>query len=42
MKLEKAADSSELLTLNLADANGDGEIKIHWGTALMSGKFGVK
>jgi Protein of unknown function (DUF2911) len=42
LKLEKAADSMELLTINLADANGDGEIKIHWGTALMSGKFGVK
>lgn len=42
LKLEKAADSMELLTINLTDANGDGEVKIHWGTALMSGKFGVK
>ena len=42
LKLEKAADSMELLTINLAEANGEGEIKIHWGTALMSGKFGVK
>ena len=42
LKLEKAADSLELLTIHLTDANGDGEIKIHWGTALMSGKFGVK
>jgi hypothetical protein len=42
LKLEKAADSLELLTISLADANGDGEVKIHWGTALMSGKFGVK
>ena len=42
LKLEKANDSLELLTINLADANGEGEIKIHWGTALMSGKFGVK
>ena len=42
LKLEKSADSMELLTINLADANGDGEVKIHWGTALMTGKFGVK
>lgn len=42
LKLEKASDSAELLTINLADANSEGEIKIHWGTALMSGKFGVK
>lgn len=42
LKLDKATDSMELLTINLADANGDGEIKIHWGTALMTGKFGVK
>ena len=42
LKLEKASDSMELLTISLAAAKGDGEIKIHWGTALMSGKFGVK
>jgi hypothetical protein len=42
LQLAKAADSMELLTINLADANGEGEIKIHWGTALMSGTFGVK
>ncbi len=42
LKLEKAPDSIELLTISLADAKGEGEIKIHWGTALMSGKFGVK
>jgi hypothetical protein len=42
LKLEKAADSTDALTINLADVNGEGEIKIHWGTALMSGKFGVK
>jgi hypothetical protein len=42
LKLEKSADSMELLTISLADAKGEGEIKIHWGTALMSGKFGVK
>ena len=42
LKLEKSADSMEMLTISLADAKGEGEIKIHWGTALMSGKFGVK
>ena len=42
LKLEKATDTMELLTIKLADANGDGEVTIHWGTALMSGKFGVK
>ncbi len=42
LKLEKASDSMETLTISLADAKGDGEIKIHWGTALMSGKFSVK
>ncbi|HEX8458611.1 MAG TPA: DUF2911 domain-containing protein [Pyrinomonadaceae bacterium] len=42
LKLEKAADSTEMLTINLADAGGDGEVKIHWGTTVMSGKFGVK
>ncbi|HYP00330.1 MAG TPA: DUF2911 domain-containing protein [Pyrinomonadaceae bacterium] len=42
LKLEKASDSLDLLTISLADANGQGEVRIHWGTALMSGKFGVK
>ena len=42
LKLEKASDSLDLLTIKLADADGQGEVKIHWGTALMSGKFGVK
>lgn len=42
LKLEKAADSMELLTISLSDASGDGEVKIHWGTALMTGKFGIK
>jgi hypothetical protein len=42
LKLEKATDSMELLTIKLSDAQGEGEIAIHWGTALMTGKFGVK
>ena len=42
LKLEKATDTAELLTISLADVKGEGEVKIHWGTALMSGRFGVK
>jgi hypothetical protein len=42
LKLEKVSDSLDVLTISLADSDGQGEIKIHWGTALMSGKFGVK
>jgi hypothetical protein len=42
LKLEKASDSAELLDIDLTDENGEGEVKIHWGTTLMSGKFGVK
>ena len=42
LKLEKATDSAELLTIKLADANGEGTVSIHWGTTLMTGKFGVK
>ncbi|HYG11082.1 MAG TPA: DUF2911 domain-containing protein [Pyrinomonadaceae bacterium] len=42
LKLEKAPESTEMLTIHLTDADGDGEVKIHWGGTLMSGKFGVK
>ena len=42
LKLEKAADSADLLVITLADKQGDAEIKIHWGTALLTGSFGVK
>lgn len=42
LKLEKAADSAEQLVISLADNKGEGEIKIHWGTALLRGTFGVK
>ncbi len=42
LKLEKAADSAEQLEITLADVKGAGEIKIHWGTALLRGTFGVK
>jgi hypothetical protein len=42
LKLEKASDSAEMLDIDLTDENGEGEVKIHWGTTLMSGRFGVK
>jgi hypothetical protein len=42
LKLGKASDSAELLDIDLTDENGEGEVKIHWGTTLMSGRFGVK
>ncbi|HEX8178220.1 MAG TPA: DUF2911 domain-containing protein [Pyrinomonadaceae bacterium] len=42
LKLEKAADSAEQLVVELADKSGNAEIKIHWGTALLTGTFGVK
>jgi hypothetical protein len=43
LKLEKAADSADLLVIDLADkGNGNAEVKIHWGTAMLTGTFGVK
>jgi hypothetical protein len=43
LKLEKASDSVDLLDINLADkGSGNAEIKIHWGTAMLTGTFGVK
>jgi hypothetical protein len=42
LKLGKASDTAELLDIDLTDENGEGEVKIHWGTTLMSGRFGVK
>ncbi len=42
LKLEKAADSADQLMVALADKSGTAEIKIHWGTALLTGSFGVK
>jgi hypothetical protein len=37
-----AKDSAEQLMISLADVKGKAEIKIQWGTALLSGSFGVK
>ncbi len=42
LKLDKAADSAEQLEIALADNKGTAQIKIHWGTALLTGSFGVK
>ena len=42
LKFTKADDSAEELTIHLADRDGKGEIKIHWGTALLTGWFDVK
>ena len=42
LKLEKSADSADQLVIDLADKSGTTEIKIHWGTALLTGTFGVK
>jgi hypothetical protein len=43
LKLEKASDSAEQVMIDLADkGDGNAEVKIHWGTAMLSGTFGVK
>lgn len=42
LKVEKAADSAEQLTILLAEAKGKANIKIHWGTAVLAGSFDVK
>ncbi|MCI0489974.1 MAG: DUF2911 domain-containing protein [Blastocatellia bacterium] len=41
LKMEKASDSAEQLTIALAEDKGKGWIKIHWGTAVLSGAFDV-
>ena len=43
LKLEKAADSADPLRIDLADkGSGNAQITIHWGTAALTGTFGVK
>ncbi|MEK6299745.1 MAG: DUF2911 domain-containing protein [Acidobacteriota bacterium] len=42
LKMEKVADSAEQLTISLADSKGKAAIKIHWGTAALTGSFDVK
>lgn len=42
LKLEKAKDSADQVTISLAEAKGKGWIKIQWGSDLLSGSFDVK
>jgi hypothetical protein len=42
LKLTKADDSAEQLMIHLADRDGKAEVQIHWGTALLTGRFEVK
>lgn len=42
LKMETGAEHAEKLVINLADMNGKAGIKVHWGTAVLSGNFGVK
>lgn len=42
LKLEKADASADELMIALGDKAGKAAIKIHWGTALLTGTFGVK
>lgn len=42
LTMDTAKDSAEQLTISLADMKGKASIKIQWGTALLSGSFGVK
>ena len=42
LTMTTAKDSAEQLVISLADMKGKAGIKIQWGTALLSGSFGVK
>ena len=42
LKMEKASDSDEQLTIMLADAKGKANVKVQWGTAVLVGSFDVK
>ena len=42
LKMEKASDSAEQLTIALADVKGKANIKVHWGTAVLAGSFDVR
>ena len=41
LKSEKVGDSAEQLQINVAEAGGKAGVKIHWGTAVLSGAFDV-
>ena len=42
LKVEKVDDSAEQLNIALAEKGGKAWVKIHWGTALLSGAIDVK
>lgn len=42
LKLGKASDSAEQLLIDLAPKGNNAAIRIHWGTAVLTGSFGVK
>ena len=42
LTMKTAKDSAEQLVISLADMKGKAAITIQWGTALLSGSFGVK
>ena len=42
LKLGTASDSAEQLTITLKANGGNADINIHWGTAELTGSFGVK
>lgn len=42
LKLEKATDSVDQVTITLADAKGKAAFKVQWGTDVLSGSFDVK
>jgi hypothetical protein len=39
LKMSKANNSEEQLVIAISDNQGKGNIKIHWGTALLNGEF---
>lgn len=42
LKLEKAKDSVDQVTITLADAKGKAAFKVQWGTDVLTGSFDVK
>jgi hypothetical protein len=42
LKLASTSESAEQLTISLAEDKGQAAVKIHWGTAQLTGSFGVK
>lgn len=41
LTVSTAADSAEQVTITLSEKGGNGNVKIQWGTAVLSGDFGV-